>query len=202
MNKFSNHQATLKGRALLLAFLFLQQLCQSYSSLFFYVRCNGMLCIEIKTRQSPLISPRKSSRKCWWINFRKKLIWASFQISVLPFLSTSGDHQEKDTSVTQLSPCKEQKIRNMRNKLPCSPLIFTLSYAVKHSTSPITSMVPCLSISRCWWAHLKPFSWYFSICKAYNSYCCPNHNEKTTLAVTLWWGFCALVLLFCVEQFG
>lgn len=54
-----------------------------------------------------------------------------------------------------LLSCKEEKIRNTRNKLLCSPLILTLSYAVKHSTSPTTPMVPWLSISRCWWAHLK-----------------------------------------------
>lgn len=80
--------------------------------------------------------------------FQEEIVMKFFQISVLPFLSTSGDHQEKDTSTTQLSLCKEHKIRNMKNELLCSPLILTLSCAVKHSTSPTTPLVPCLPISR------------------------------------------------------
>lgn len=42
----------------------------------------------------------------------------------------------------------------MRNKLFSSPLILTISYAVNTTTL----MVPCLSISRCGWAHLKLLS--------------------------------------------
>lgn len=73
VNKCSNHWAPQKRRVLLPALLFLQQLCESHSSLFFYVRLNGMFCVENKTRQKPLIPPRKPSRKCWWIYFRKKM---------------------------------------------------------------------------------------------------------------------------------
>lgn len=49
-NKCSNHQATQKRRVLLPALLFLQQLCESCSSLFFYVRLNR---IVLKTQPLP-----------------------------------------------------------------------------------------------------------------------------------------------------
>ena len=64
VNKCSNHQATQKRRVLLPALLFPQQLCEPCSSLFFYVRLNGMFCVENKTRQKHLLPPRKPSRKC------------------------------------------------------------------------------------------------------------------------------------------
>lgn len=58
VNKCSNHQATQKRRVLLHALLFLQQLYDSCSSLFFNVMLNRMFCIE------NTIPPRKPSRKC------------------------------------------------------------------------------------------------------------------------------------------
>lgn len=65
VNKCSKHRAAQNGRVLLPARLFLQQLCEPCSSLFFYVRFNGMFCVENKTSQKPLISYRKPARKCW-----------------------------------------------------------------------------------------------------------------------------------------
>lgn len=64
VNKCSKHRAAQNGRVLLPARLFLQQLCEPCSSLFFYVRFNGMFCVENKTSQKPLISYRKPARKC------------------------------------------------------------------------------------------------------------------------------------------
>lgn len=87
MNKCSNHWATQKRRALLPALLCLQQLCDLCSSLFFYVRLNGMFCVENKTSQNHLIPPIKSSRKCWRIYFRNNM-WRDFFPninSIIPF---------------------------------------------------------------------------------------------------------------------